>query len=102
MYGCTSYANLLPLFLSKKNHSIYSFQKKYESIRKVFNDEKFLTVHELHMYELLKFVLRSIAGLHSETFLNEHFVFDKPSYMTRRSNLNLMKILSFKSKIQKA
>ena len=53
------------------------------------------------MYELLKFVWRSIAGLHSETFSNELFVFDKPSYVTRRSTYILMKIPYFKSKIQK-
>ena len=89
-------------FFYPKNCSIFFFKRKYESIRKVFNDENFLTVHELHVYELLKLVLRSVAGLHSETFLNELFVFDKPSYMTRRSNLNLMKFPYFKSKIQRA
>ena len=91
-----------PFFIQKKLFDFSFFKRKYESIRKVFNDEKFLTVHELHVYELLKFGLRSIAGLHSETFLNELFVFDKPSYMTRRSNFNLMKIPNFQSKIQRA
>ena len=46
--------------------------------------------------------MRSIAGLHSETFLNEFFVFDKQSYMTRRSALNLMKNPYFKSETQRA
>ena len=91
-----------PFFDPKKIIRFIFFRRKYESTRKVFNDEKFLTVHELHVYELLKLVLRSIAGLHSQTFLNELFVFDKPSYMTRRSNLNLMKIPNFESKIQRA
>ena len=89
-------------FIQKKIIRLNFFKRKYESIRKFFNEEKFLTVHELHVYELLKFVLQSLAGLHSETFLNELFVFDKPSYMTRRSNLNLMKIPNFRSKTQRA
>ena len=38
-------------FESKTSYSIYFFKKKSESIRKMFNDEKFLTVHELHVYE---------------------------------------------------
>ena len=54
------------------------------------------------MYELLKFVLRSIAELHSENFWNELFVFDIPSYMTKRSTLDLMKVPSLKSKIRRA
>ena len=91
-----------PFFDPKKIIRFIFFKRKHESIRKVFNDEKFLTVFELHVYELLKVVLQSIAGLHSETFLNELFVFDKPSYMTRSSNLNLMKIPNFKSKIRRA
>ena len=53
------------------------------------------------MYELLKFVLRSMARLHSKTFLNEPFVFDKPSYMNRRSTFNLTKIPNLLNKIQR-
>ena len=56
----------------------------------------------MHKYQPLKFVLRSIAGLHSETFLNELFVFDKPSYMTRRSTFNLIKTPNSKGKVQRA
>ena len=88
-----------PFFIQKKIIRFF-FQRKYESIRQVLNDEKFLTVHELHVYELLKFVLRSMARLPSETFLNKLFVFDKQSYMTRRSIFKLMKIPNFESKNQ--
>ena len=91
-----------PFLIQKKIIRLIFFKIKYESIRQVFNDEKFLTVHELRVYELLNFVLRSIAGLHSETVLNELFGLNKPSYMTRRSTFNLMKIPNFKSKIQRA
>ena len=70
--------NLLPLFLSKRKLFDRFFQTKIRK-QEVFNNENFLRSHELHVYELLKIVLRSIAGLHSETFLNEFSVFDKPS-----------------------
>ena len=90
-----------PFFLTQKIIRFIFFKRKYENIRKVFNDEKFLIVHELHIFQLLKFALQSIAELHSETFLNEFFVFDKPSYMTRRSNFNLIKFPRFKNKIQR-
>ena len=63
--------------------------------------KSFLKIHKLHVYELLKLVLRSKAGLHPETFLNELFVFDKPSFMIRRSTFNLMKIPNFKRKFQR-
>ena len=56
------------------------FLKKFESRRNVFLVEKFLALHKLHVYGILKFVLQSVSGLHSKRFLNELFQFDAPSY----------------------
>ena len=86
---------------NKINRLILFFKRKNESIRQNFNDEKFLIAQELHVYELLKFVQRSIAELHSENFWNELFVFDIPSYMTKKSTLDLMKVPNLKSKIRR-
>ena len=49
-----------------------------------------LTVYELHMYELLKLLLRSINNLHKQEFLNNMFCFSKNSRMTRSTELALL------------
>ena len=101
VYDCTSYIILYPFLIQQKIIPLIFFKRKFESIRQVFDDEKFLPVHELHVYEFLNFFVQPIAEQHSETFLNELFVFDKPLYMIRRSTFNLIKIPNFKSKIQR-
>ena len=102
VYGCTSYTNLLPLLMiQKKIIRLIYFKRNFETIRDVFFDQGILTIHELHVYELLKFVLRSVSGLHSEEFLNELFKFEIPTYRTRRANSELMKIPNLKTKMQR-
>ena len=68
------------LFLSIKNISSSEKNLKIIFFRKhldIFVSNKILTVYELHIYELLKIVLRSFNQLQSETFLNDRFVFEK-------------------------
>ena len=73
------------LFLSIKNISssekklkfIY-FRKRVDHSEDIYVSNKILTLYELYIYELLKFVLRSLNQLHSETFSNDLFVFEKP------------------------
>ena len=102
VYGCTSYTNRLPLLMiQKKIIRLIYFKRNFETIRDVFFDQGILTIHELHVYELLKFVLRSVSGLHSEEFLNELFKFEIPTYRTRRANSELMKIPNLKTKMQR-
>ena len=58
-------------FIQKKLFDLFFSKENTKTFDKFFMMKNFLTVHELHVYELLEFVLRSIAGLHSEPFLNE-------------------------------
>ena len=70
VYGCTSFSNLSPIFsLQKKIFRLMFFRKNLDSIQDVFLEYKILTVHELHIYELLKFVLRSCSNCTQKTFL---------------------------------
>ena len=45
---------------AKKNISVNLFTKN--SVSKVFEDMKILTVHELYVYELIKFLVRVKVG----------------------------------------
>ena len=86
VYGCCSYSSLEPLFiLQKKILKFIFFRGRRDTCQDIFNDYKILTVFELHIYELLKFVLRSLIGAHTQDFLNNMFVFAN-SRETRYSN----------------
>ena len=54
-----------------------SFRRKSDSCSDLFLKYGFLSVYELHIYELLKFVLKSICNFHSENYCNEMFQFSK-------------------------
>ena len=61
-----------------------------------------LTVHELYVYELVKFFSRSILKMHAESFLNNLFSFEKTSiYSTRRSTKNYLSVPMTKNKLQR-
>ena len=87
VYGGTSFSNLNPIFLLQKKiiRMIYKV-RKFDSIRERFREHKILTVHELYVYDLLKFCLRSINKLNSTAFLNDFFTLKtKSAYFTRKS-----------------
>ena len=72
--------HLIPLFQKyiSKRKDLYGFIFANVWITaKIYLLNKVLTVYEVHIYELLKFALRSSNLLHSETFLNDLFVFEK-------------------------
>ena len=48
------------------------FKSKHESVSKVFEEMKILTVHELCVYELIKVVCKSV-NIHSNTALFKNF-----------------------------
>ena len=101
VYGCTSYNALPPLFeLQKKIIRLISFRNNCESVSDIFVKHKILTVHELYIYEGLKFQLRSLSNPHSENYLNSLFIFDNSIKRTRRSVKNLLKICKLKSQIE--
>ena len=91
IYGCCSRSSLECLFLlQKKIIKFMFFRKKMYSCNDIFLKYNFLSVFELHVYELLKFVLRSINSFHSESFLNNLFVFNNRQRQTRNSKYNLL------------
>ena len=63
IYGCVSFTALQSLVLLQKKTLRLIFLWKY----------KVLTAHELHIYALLKFVMKSINKIHTDTYLNELF-----------------------------
>ena len=86
VYGCCSYSSLLPIYiLQKKILKIIYFRKRSVSSRDIFISNKLLTVFEFHIYELLKFVLKSLKNMHSENYLNELFEHEHSTRNTRRS-----------------
>ena len=88
VYGCRGYTSLLPLFmLQKKVLNFISFQRKSDSCSDLFPKHRFLSVYELHIYELLKFVLKSVCSFHSEGYCNEMFQFNKKRGNTGQSEL---------------
>ena len=102
IYGCCSYSSLTPLFLlQKKILKFIYFRKRTDSSEDIFADNKILSVYELHIYELIKFVLNSINNFHSDECLNSLFTFQNFS-STLSSCLNLLKVPSFKTKIQRS
>ncbi len=69
VYGCTSYSNLLPLFaLQKKILKLFHFRKLSDSSSDIFLKHHILNVYQLHIYELVKFVLKSVNDLHLTNF----------------------------------
>ena len=102
VYGCCSYSSLLPLFmLQKKVLKFISFRRKSDSCSDMFLKHGFLSVYELHIYELLKFVLKSICNFYSENYCNEMFQFNKKRRNTRQSELRLLNIPCCKRKLEK-
>ena len=77
VYGCYSYSSLLPLFmLQKEVLKFISFRRKSDSCSDLFLKNGFLSVYELHIYELPKFVLISAGNFHSDGYCNEMFQFN--------------------------
>ena len=102
VYGCCSYSSLLPIYkLQKKILKFIYFRKLSDSSRDIFISNKLLTVFEFHIYELLKFVLKSLKRMHSETYLNELFEYEHSTRNTRRSTKNYLKVPSFKTQFER-
>ena len=99
IYGCCSYSSLTPLFLLQKRilKFIY-FRKRTDSSEDIFADNKILSVYELHIFELLKFVLKSSNNFHSDEFLNSIITYQNSFSATRSSCLSLFKVPSFETK----
>ena len=92
VYGCCSYSSLYPIFRLQKKLKIIHFRKKQDSCNDLFINNTILSVYELHLYALLKFVLRSLNGHHCIKFCNHIFRKQKEGVNTRNITLNLLKI----------
>ena len=113
VYGCCSYSSLLPILILQKKilKFLYFrklsdscrdiFMKLSDSCRDIFISNKLLTVFEFHIYELLKFVLKSLKKMHSETYLNDLFEYEHGTTKTRRSTKNYLKLPSFKTQFER-
>ena len=101
VYGCSSYSNLLPIYnLLKKILRLIYFRKKSDSANDIFVKNNLLNIYQLHIYELLKLVLKSLSGLHRESYLNSLFSFS-PSRPTRSASKTLLMEPSCKRMIEK-
>ena len=76
------------------------FRKSRDSCNDLFFENNILTVYELHIYELLKFVLKSIIGAHVKDYLNNMFTF-KLSRETRLSKFECLDEPLLKRKIER-
>ena len=86
IYRCCSYSSLECLFsLQKKILNFICFRKRSDSSLDIFLENKFLSVFEIHVHELLKFVLRAVITSLSQSFLNSLFSFEKKTRATRLS-----------------
>ena len=74
MYGCGSYSYTEPILILQKK--ILKFvRKQQDSCWEIFKDNQVFSVFELHIYELLKFVLKSVIEAHKQDYIKEMFWF---------------------------
>ena len=101
VYGCCSYTSLVPIYvMQKKILKFMFFRKSRDSCNDIFFENNILTVYELHLYELLKFVLKSIIGAHVQDYLNNMFTF-KDTRQTRLSKFQCLDEPLLKRKIER-
>ncbi len=102
IYGCCSFTALNPIFLlQKKIMKFILFGKRYDTSEDLFQQCKILNVSELHTYELLKFVFRSINNHHTQQHLNNIFSFDLKARSTRNSAILKLQVKLCKTKVKR-
>ena len=89
------------LSFTEKNVKFIYFKKRTDSCEEIFRKHSILTVYELHMYELIKFSLKAISGLHCEKFCNDLLVPYTIERETRESAIKLLKQPLCKRKIER-
>ena len=70
--------------MQKKILRFIYFCKRHDSSDDLFIQNGILTVNELHLYELLKFSLKSVNNLHSEKYCNDMLKYEESKVTTRR------------------
>ena len=88
VYGCTSFTVLEPIpAMQRKILRLIYFKSKHESVSKVFEDMKILTVHELYVYELIKLVSKSVNNLSTTAFFKNFYELNSAQKCTRSPRL---------------
>ena len=88
--------------IAKKILRLIVFPKYTENVTQFFEKYKVLTAHELHIYELLKFVIKSVNKMHTDTYLNEFFSFEPRSNNSFRRSLKwFLKVPKCKRKFER-
>ena len=72
VYGCTAFSNHQPILRLQKRkiRNIYHLPN-YTNVDQIISEIGFDTVYELHVYELLKFILTSMTTGHESQLLNK-------------------------------
>ncbi len=103
IYGCVRYSNLeLILKLQKKIVRLILFLEYRDNVSHLFERNLILSVHELYVYELLKFVIRSLNKMNADEYLNNLYGAECPTRSTRRSEKRLLKIPKSKTQIERS
>ena len=85
-YGCCSFSSFSPIYhFQKRIIKVIDIRKRHDDSEDLFTANKILTLFELHIYELLKFILKSLNHMHSEDYLNITFQFESCTHSTRRA-----------------
>ena len=99
IYCCCSYTSLL--LIVKLQRKIFDLKRWFSSVEDKPMMYGILSVYELYVYELFKFVLKSIKNLQSEKYLNNSFDFSNSSRNTRSCCKNLLEYNARKVRIQR-
>ena len=78
------------MFYKRKPSNSFFFRKRRDRSYDIFEKYSLITVYEYHLYELLKFVLKTVIGVHNDSFLNDLFVFQNAKRATRNSDSSLL------------
>ena len=73
-------------FYKRKSTNSFFFRKRRDRSNDIFEKYSLLTVYEYHLFELLNFVLKSVMGVHNDSFLNDLLVFQNAKRATRNSD----------------
>ena len=101
VYGCTSVNALKPLITAQKRiiRSI-NFRPPQTHTYSLYGRDNILTVCELHAYELVKFVMKSLGDKHRSSSLNAMFILNTGTRrITRRQKRGLLNVTLTRTKV---
>lgn len=93
IYGCTTFHKLEPILkIQKRAIRLIHFKSPRDSTYELFFHLRVLTVHELFIYELLKFVIKSIVKTHRCSDLNSIYSSVSHVRSSRSQSQQLIKV----------